>query len=103
MQVCTIARALATIGGPMRESRTPCNAAAFHRTTTVSLALDWPRAPVGQIRIAKASKHQKYTRRLHVDADGTGILATIGTLPPAIVGARIYANYYSRCSLTAPR
>src|SRR5713226_3867101 len=92
MQVCTIARARATIGGPMRESRTPCNAATFHRTTTLSVPLDWPSAPVGQVKTAKANKHQEYKGNLHVDVDGAGILAVIGTLPPAIVGTRIHAN-----------
>jgi hypothetical protein len=36
MQVWMIASARATIGGPSRESRTPCSAAAFHRSTTLS-------------------------------------------------------------------
>src|SRR5258708_4779831 len=48
--------------------------------------------PVGQIRIAKANKHQEYKWSLHVDVDGTGILAAIGTPPPTIVGTRIHAN-----------
>src|SRR5713226_10440871 len=34
MQLWTINRARATIGGPSLESRTPCNAALFHWTTT---------------------------------------------------------------------
>src|SRR6266404_3895926 len=93
MQVCTIARARATIGGPMRESRTPCNAAAFHRTTRLSLVLDWPNTPTGQIRAATVSKNRRYKGRLHFDVDDTGILAAIETLPPAIVEHRIYANH----------
>src|SRR6266481_6288431 len=93
MQVCTIARARATIGGPMRESRTPCNAAAFHRTTTLSLALVWPSTPSGQIRTARVSKHRKYMGSLDADVDGRGILAAIGILPPAIVDHRICANH----------
>src|SRR6266403_4678196 len=93
MQVCTTARARATIGGPMRESRTPCNAAAFHRTTTLSLALVWPSTPSGQIRTARVSKHRKYMGRLDVNVDGRDILAAIGMLPPAILDHQIYANY----------
>src|SRR3989442_12265419 len=93
MQVCTTARARATIGGPMRESRTPCNAAAFHRTTRVSLVLDWPNTATGQIRAATVSKNRRYKGRLHFDVDDTGILAAIETLPPAIVEHRIYANH----------
>src|SRR5713101_55635 len=77
----------------MRESRTPCNAAAFHRTTTLSLALVWPSTPSGQIRTARVSKHRKYMGRLDVNVDGRGILATIGILPPAILDHRIYANH----------
>src|SRR5712691_8674486 len=77
MQVCTIARARATIGGPMRESRTPCNAAAFHRTTTLSLPLDCPSTPAGQRRMATISKYRKYKGSLDVEADGRGILAAI--------------------------
>src|SRR6266446_2303280 len=34
MQLWTINRARATIGGPSLESRAPCNAALFHWTTT---------------------------------------------------------------------
>src|SRR5229473_5254371 len=59
MQVCTIARARATIGGPMRESRTPCNAATFHCTTTVSLAAALPAVVIWNIRIPIASRNQK--------------------------------------------
>src|SRR6266852_1586727 len=103
MQVCTIARARATIGGPMRESRTPCNAAAFHRTTTLSLALVWPSTPSGQIRTARVSKHRKYTGRLDVDVNGRDILAAIGMLPPAILDHQIYRITYSRRGLIAPR
>src|SRR5713226_1699561 len=103
MQVCTIARARATIGGPMRESRTPCNAATFHCTTTLSLALAWPIAPIGQIRTATISKDRKNKGSLDVDVDGRRMLAAIVILPPAIVGTRIHANYYTSCSLTAPR
>src|SRR6266446_1246461 len=77
----------------MRESRTPCNAAAFHRTTTLSLALVWPSTPSGQIRTARVSKHRKYMGRLDVNVDGRGILAAIGILPPAILDHRIYANH----------
>src|SRR5216684_8360474 len=80
MQVCTIARARATIGGPMRESRTPCNAAASHSTTTLSLALDWPITPTGQIRTAIVSKYRKYVGSLNVDMYGRGILAAIEML-----------------------
>src|SRR5216683_1457277 len=93
MQVCTIAKARATIGGPMRESRTPCNAATFHCTTTLSLSLDWPNTPTGQIRTATVSKHRKYTGSLDVDVNGRGILAAIGTPPPTIVDHRIYSNH----------
>src|SRR6266481_758401 len=89
MQVCTTARARATIGGPMRESRTPCNAAAFHRTTTLSLALLWPSTPSGQIRTARVSKPRKYMGSLDVNVDG----AAIGVLPPAILDHRIYTNH----------
>src|SRR6266852_8127152 len=77
----------------MRESRTPCNAAAFHRTTTLSLALVWLSTPSGQIRTARVSKHRKYMGSLDVNADGRGILAAIGILPPAILDHRIYANH----------
>src|SRR5713226_2205399 len=92
MQVCTIARARATIGGPMRESRTPCNAATFHRTTTLSLALAWPITPTGQIRTATISKDRKNKGSLDVDVDGRGMFAAIWILPPAIVDHRIYSN-----------
>ena len=37
MQVWTMARARATIGGPSFESRTPCSAASFQSRTTLSL------------------------------------------------------------------
>src|SRR5258708_8551796 len=59
MQVCTIARARATIGGPMRESRTPCNAATFHWTTTLSLAAALPAVVIWNTRIPIASRNQK--------------------------------------------
>src|SRR5712691_8921020 len=36
MHVCTIAKARATIGGPIFESRTPCSTALFQRTTTLT-------------------------------------------------------------------
>src|SRR5258708_34538211 len=95
MQVCPIARAPSTIGGPMRESRTPCNAATFHCTTTLSLALAWPITPIGQIRAATISKDRKNKGSLDVDVNDANILAAIETLPPAIVdprsnGTRIY-------------
>src|SRR5215475_6157616 len=46
MQVCTMASARATIGGPRRESRTPSRAAAFQLTTTLS------RDPAARLRWA---------------------------------------------------
>src|SRR6266403_1056301 len=38
MHVCTIASPRATMGGPSFESRTPCNAALFHRMTTLGVS-----------------------------------------------------------------
>src|ERR1700674_2439524 len=93
MQVCTIARARATIGGPMRESRTPCNAATFHCTTTLSLALAWPITPTGQIRTGTISKDRNNKGSLDVDVEGRGMLAAIGILPPVIVEPRIHSNH----------
>src|SRR5438445_3418769 len=104
MQVCAIARARATIGGPMRESRTPCNAAASHRTTTLSLTLDWPITPGGQITTATASKHRKYIGSLNVGMDGRAILAAIGTLLGLLVDESDLVRTScdrSRCGLAA--
>src|SRR2546430_4883069 len=86
----------------MRESRTPCNAAAFHRTTTLSLALVWPITPSGQIRTPRVSKHRKYEGSLDVDVDSMGMLAAIGTLPPAIVDHRIDANHLFSLRIDSP-
>jgi len=69
----------------------------------LSLALAWPIAPIGQIRTATISKDRKNKGSLDVDVDGRRMLAAIVILPPAIVGTRIHANYYTSCSLTAPR
>src|SRR5712671_6964993 len=93
MQVCTIARARATIGGPMRESRTPCNAATFHCTTTLSLALAWPITLRGQIRTGTISKDRNNKGNLDLDVEGRGMLAAIGILPPVIVDNRIHSNH----------
>src|SRR5260370_16489473 len=59
MQVCTIARARATIGGQMRESRALCKAATFHWTTTLSLAAALPAVVIWNTRIPIASRNQK--------------------------------------------
>src|SRR5258708_20422736 len=77
----------------MRESRTPCNAATFHCTTTLSLSLDWPNTPTGQIRTATVSRHRKYTRSLALDVNGRAIPTAIGILPPAILAHRIYPHH----------
>src|SRR5216684_4166913 len=93
MQVCTIARARATIGGPMRESRTPCNAAMFHCTTTLSLALAWPITPTGQIRTATISKDRNNKGSLDVHVEDRRTLGAIGILSPVIVDNLIDTNH----------
>src|SRR5216683_5625274 len=93
MQVCAIARARATIGGPMRESRTPCNAATFHCSTTLSLALAWPITPTGQIRTTTIIKDRNNKGSLDADVEDRCVLGAIGRFPPAVVDDLIDTNH----------
>src|SRR5260221_14402107 len=59
MQTCKNPRTVATIGRPMRDSRTPCNAATFHGTASLSLAVALPAVVIWNTRIPIASRSQK--------------------------------------------